>query len=58
MFGFLKNGSKQRLQKEYEAVLGKAMAAQRSGDIRSYSELSEKAEEIRRQIESTAKQAE
>ena len=53
MFGFIQKDAKRKLQKDYEALLGKAMAAQRSGDIRSYSELSEKAEAVRRQMAST-----
>lgn len=46
MFNWLKaNPSKQR-QKVYEQKLQQAMEAQRSGDIRRYSELMEEAEAL------------
>jgi hypothetical protein len=53
MFGFLTGANKQKkLQKAYEAKLGEAMQAQRKGDIRSYSTLSEQADTLLKQIES------
>ncbi len=51
MFKFLQKDPKKKLQKEYELLLGKAMEAQRSGDIRLYSELSEQAEKIREKMD-------
>lgn len=51
MFGLFKKDPKAKLNKEYEALLEKAMQAQRNGDIRTYSELSEKADAVLKQIE-------
>lgn len=51
MFSFLKGDPTKKLRKEYEALLSKAMQAQRNGDIRLYSELSEQADAIFKQIE-------
>lgn len=51
MFGFLKSDPKKKLDKEYHSLLERAMQAQRSGDIRLYSELSEQAEGVQKQIE-------
>ncbi|QEW06820.1 DUF6435 family protein [Nitrincola iocasae] len=52
MFGFLSGANKQKkLQKAYEAKLGEAMQAQRNGDIRSYSALSEQADTLLKEIE-------
>ncbi|WP_144244290.1 DUF6435 family protein [Nitrincola sp. A-D6] len=57
MFGFLTGGNKQKkLQKAYEAKLGEAMQAQRNGDIRGYSALSEQADALLKEIE-TLKQS-
>ncbi|MFC3852931.1 DUF6435 family protein [Salinispirillum marinum] len=50
MFGFLKGDPKKKLQKAYEEKLSAAMKAQRSGDIKTYSLLTEEAEAIRAQI--------
>jgi len=53
MFGFFKNSAARqakKLQKEYESKLGEAMQAQRSGDIRSYSMLSEEADKLYKQL--------
>lgn len=52
MFGLFKKDPVQKLQNQYEAKLAKAMQAQRNGDIRSFSELTEEATEIQKQIES------
>jgi mRNA-degrading endonuclease RelE of RelBE toxin-antitoxin system len=49
MLGFFKSSAEKqvkKLQKEYESKLGEAMQAQRSGDIRSYSMLSEEADKL------------
>ena len=51
MFGLFKKDPLKALNSEYKALLDKAMQAQRSGDIRTYSELSQKAEEIGKKIE-------
>lgn len=53
MFGLFKSSaSKQvkKLQKDYESKLGEAMQAQRNGDIRSYSMLTEEADKLYRQL--------
>lgn len=46
MFSIFKKDPSAKLQKEYQEVLEQAMQAQRKGDIRLYSELSDKAEGI------------
>jgi hypothetical protein len=47
MFSFLKSDPIKKLDKEYDELLEKAMQAQRGGDIRLYSELTEKAEAVK-----------
>ncbi|MCV2403994.1 DUF6435 family protein [Marinomonas sp. C2222] len=51
MFSFFKSDPIKKLDKEYGVLLEQAMQAQRSGDIRLYSELTERAEELRKEIE-------
>lgn len=51
MFGLFKKDPKEKLNKQYQELLEKAMQAQRNGDIRTYSELSEKADAIFKQME-------
>jgi len=51
MFGLFRPNPIKKLNQQYQAFLQKAMEAQRSGDIRLYSELSEKADIILKQIE-------
>lgn len=46
MLNFLKKDSTKALQKAYEKKLTEAQQAQRNGDIRSYSLLSEEAEKL------------
>lgn len=53
MFGLFKSSSERqlkKLQKEYQSKLGEAMQAQRNGDIRSYSMLSEEADKLYQQL--------
>lgn len=50
MFGLFRKDPAKKLQNDYESILSQAMIAQRNGDIRTYSELSEKAEAIRLKI--------
>ncbi|MDQ4426364.1 DUF6435 family protein, partial [Thalassolituus sp.] len=45
MFSFLKSDPTKKLRKQHATLLEKAMHAQRSGDIRTYSKLSTEAEE-------------
>jgi hypothetical protein len=46
VFPLFKKDPSAKLQKEYQTVLEQAMQAQRKGDIRLYSKLSDKAEAI------------
>ncbi len=50
MFSFFKKDPVASLQKDYKSTLEQAMMAQRKGDIKLYSELTEKAEIILQQI--------
>jgi len=53
MFGLFKSSAEKqvkKVQKEYQSKLEEAMQAQRSGDIRSYSMLSEEADKLYRQL--------
>ena len=53
MLGFFKSSAEKqvkKLQKEYESKLGEAMHAQRNGDIRSYSMLTEEADKLYKQL--------
>ena len=51
MLSFLKKNPGATLEKEYKSVLEKAMQAQRKGDIKLYSELTDKANKILLQID-------
>lgn len=55
MFGLFNSNPIKKLNKRYQALLQEAMEAQRSGDIRLYSELSEKADFVLKEIESAEK---
>ena len=46
MFGLFKKDPAKKLQKQYEEKLHEAMLAQRNGDIKSYSFLTEEANAI------------
>lgn len=50
MLNWLKSDPRKKLQKAYERRLKDAMLAQRSGDIKTYSLLTEEAEGIYQQI--------
>ena len=50
MFSLFKKDPLKKLRHEYTSVLETAMAAQRKGDIRLYSELTEKSEKILNKI--------
>ncbi|UZJ43358.1 DUF6435 family protein [Marinimicrobium sp. C6131] len=50
MLSWLKSDPRKKLQKAYERRLKDAMLAQRSGDIKTYSLLTEEAEGIYQQI--------
>ena len=49
MFGLFKSDPKKKLDEQYKTLLEQAMQAQRSGDIRKYSELTELAEAKKRE---------
>ena len=51
MFGFLKTDPKKKLDQEYKILLEQAMHAQRNGDIRKYSELTELAEIKKKELD-------
>lgn len=55
MFSFLKSDPLKKLNKEYGVLLEKAMQAQRGGDIRLYSELTEQAETVKAKIDAAQK---
>jgi hypothetical protein len=54
MFGLFKSDPKKKLDQQYKALLEQAMQAQRSGDIRKYSELTELAEAKKRELDQLA----
>lgn len=51
MFSLFKSDPLKKLNKSYSAILEKAMQAQRSGDIRTYSKLTAEAETIKAEID-------
>jgi len=51
MFGLFKSDPAKKLRKQYSAKLEEAMLAQRNGDIRSYSSLTEEAEAMWKELE-------
>ena len=58
MFSWLKSDPKKKLQKQYQSIYEKAIAEQRRGNIRGYSELIAESEKIAKQIEQIEKDAE
>ncbi len=50
MFGLFKSDPKKKLEKEYAKLLEQAMNAQRNGNIELYGELSQKADNILKEI--------
>lgn len=46
MFGWFKSDPRAKLQKQYEALMGKAVEAQRNGKIELYGQLSQEAEKV------------
>jgi hypothetical protein len=56
MFSFFKKDPIKELDKLYFKKLEKAMHAQRNGDIRTYSQLTTEAEQIRFSIEALEKE--
>lgn len=57
MFGIFKSDPRKGLQKDYEKKLAAAMHAQRNGDIRAYSTLTEEAEALYAELQALDKQS-
>ncbi len=57
MFSIFKRDPKKKMRKEYDALLEKAMHAQRNGDIRTYSMLTADAEALWLRIAAHDKEA-
>lgn len=55
MFSLFKKDPVAKLQKQHKAVLEQAMQAQRKGDIRLYSELTDKADSLIKSIDELKK---
>lgn len=51
MFGLFKKDPIKKLEKEYLALMTKAMEVQRSGDLRHYAQLIEESETIQKKIQ-------
>lgn len=51
MFGLFKKDPIKKLEKEYAQLMEKAMHVQRSGDLKAYARLIERAEELQAEIE-------
>jgi hypothetical protein len=58
MFSLFKKDPIKKLNKVYEAKLEQAMHAQRNGDIKLYSMITEEAEKINKEIQLLEKSAE
>jgi hypothetical protein len=54
MFGLFKKDPRKKLDQEYKSLLEQGMHAQRSGDIRKYSELTELAEAKKKALDALA----
>jgi len=55
MFSFFKKDPISKLNKQYCSLLEQALVAQRKGDIRTYSDLSAKAETVADEIDALKK---
>lgn len=51
MFSLFKKDPAKRLNQEYQSILKQAMQAQRKGDIKLYSELTDKANIVLKKLE-------
>ena len=51
MFGLFNNNPTKKMRKQYDALLEKAMHAQRNGDIKTYSLLTAESETLWKEIE-------
>lgn len=52
MFNFFKSDPTKKLEKQYKEKLEEALLAQRNGDIRTYSMLTEEAEGLLKRLDS------
>ncbi|WP_394222318.1 DUF6435 family protein [Alteromonas gracilis] len=57
MFGFFKGNPTKKMRKQYDALLEKAMHAQRNGDIKTYSLLTAQSEQLWKEIEQLEQKA-
>jgi hypothetical protein len=57
MFSFFKSDPVKKLEKQHSALLEKAMHAQRNGDIRSYSMITQEADDLSKKIEALKAEA-
>ncbi|MBX2837785.1 MAG: Lacal_2735 family protein [Gammaproteobacteria bacterium] len=55
MFSRFRKSKRDKLKREYTSLLEQAMQAQRRGDIRSYSDLSDQAKSVLDEIDSLQK---
>ncbi|MEC8451623.1 DUF6435 family protein, partial [Alteromonas sp.] len=55
MFGLFKSNPTKKMRKQYDALLEKAMHAQRNGDIKTYSLLTAQSEKLWKEIETLEK---
>jgi hypothetical protein len=51
MFSLFKKDPLKKLKSEYSSLLEQALAAQRKGDIRTYSKLTSQAEEVAKKMD-------
>ena len=57
MFSFFKSDPVKKLEKQHSALLEKAMHAQRNGDIRSYSMITQEADDLSKKIDALKAEA-
>ena len=57
MFGLFKGNPTKKMRKQYDALLEKAMHAQRNGDIKTYSLLTAQSEQLWKEIEQLEQKA-
>lgn len=57
MFGFLKSDPTKKLQKEFEKISEEAMRYQQNGNIEKFAQLSQKADEIAKEIDRLKEEA-
>ena len=55
MFGIFKSSPTKKMRKQYDALLEKAMLAQRNGDMKSYAKITAESETLWREIQAIEK---